>query len=63
MSESQVLAVVSETAGFPVKATDTLESLGMDSLDWLGVLVDLDIEPTELPTTMEQLIARAGHKC
>ena len=58
-----VLVCVSESAGRQVFANEQIDALGMDSLDWMAVLVELGIEPNPTLTTVEDLIQEVRSKC
>jgi hypothetical protein len=62
-AELAVLATVSDAAGRKVKAADRLEDTGMDSLEWLGVFVELGIDPADKVETIQDIIDRVIAQC
>ena len=58
-----VLAIVGEAAGHKVNATDRIDAVGMDSLEWLEVFVELGIDPADKIETIQDIIDRVIVQC
>ena len=58
-----VLTIVGEAAGRKVKATDRIDAVGMDSLEWLEVFVELGIDPADKIVTIQDIIDRVIAQC
>lgn len=58
-----VLDRISEAAGHKVKATDRIDAVGMDSLEWLEVFVELGIDPADKIVTIQDIIDRVIAQC
>ena len=58
-----VLTIVGEAAGHKVLATDRIDAVGMDSLEWLEVFVELGIDPADKIETIQDIIDRVIAQC
>lgn len=47
MDQTKALAIISEAAGTKAELFDRLDSFGMDSLDFLDVMIQLNIDAQE----------------